>query len=170
MTMLIRDLFGDAPLSEEDKSSLDIQRLLREPINIQQDWQRAEQLLLGAVRKMPQRLEVKIALYKMYAYANRFDASRELIFKVLEQAASQVGFEPDWRSLTINSVDWSKPAGATRLYLYSMKALGFVSLRVGNIPLATAVLEKLLELDPADEVGGSVVYDMAQSLLDAEQA
>tara|TARA_Y100001970_G_C13473724_1_gene480972 strand:- start:345 stop:500 length:156 start_codon:yes stop_codon:yes gene_type:complete len=51
-----------------------------------------------------------------------------------------------------------------------MKALGFVSLRVGNIPLATAVLEKLLELDPADEVGGSVVYDMAQSLLDAEQA
>ena len=35
MTMLIRDLFSDAPLSAEDRASLDIQRLLREPINIQ---------------------------------------------------------------------------------------------------------------------------------------
>jgi len=164
MTMLIRDLFGDAPLSEEDKSSLEIQRLLRAPINIQDDWQRAENLLKNAIRRMSGRLEIKIALYKMYAYANRFDASRELIYQVLTQAAEQSGFNPDWRQLTPATIDWRSPEGAVRLYLYSLKAMGFVSLRAGNIPLATSALEKLLELDPADQVGGSVVYDMARSL------
>ncbi|MAD47647.1 MAG: hypothetical protein CMI02_16660 [Oceanospirillaceae bacterium] len=166
MTMLIRDLFSDAPLSAEDRASLDIQRLLREPINIQQDWQRAESLLKSAIRKLPQRLEIKIALYKMYAYANRFDASRQLIYQVLEQAAEQAGFDPDWRQLTSATIDWRSPQGAVRLYLYSLKALGFVSLRAGNLHLAHEVLTTLLALDPADEVGGSVVYDMAQSLVE----
>ena len=58
--------------------------------------------------------------------------------------------------------------GATRLYLYSLKATGFVQLRKGNVQAALAVLQKLRELDPMDQVGGSVVWEMAQRLLDSD--
>lgn len=162
--MLIRELFSDAPLNTDVLVSLDLQRLLHEPLNISSDWGRAEQLLLRVVNRMPEQLELKIALYKMYAYAGRFDQSRALIYQVLEQAANRAGFHTDWRHLSVTSAHWENARGAVRLYLYSLKALGFVSLRAGNIPLAHDVLSKLMELDIQDEVGGSVVYDMAESL------
>tara|TARA_R110002167_G_scaffold2226_10_gene11462 strand:+ start:11556 stop:12074 length:519 start_codon:yes stop_codon:yes gene_type:complete len=169
--MLVRELFNDAPLSPDGLVSLDVQRLLREPIDIARDWHRAERLLQQVAEHLPEQLEVQIALYKMYAYANCFDASRQLIEQVLQRAAQQAGFQPDWRLLTPASTPFDTLLangihGPVRLYLYSMKALGFVSLRAGNIALAEQVLAKLLALDPSDEVGGSVVYQMALSLTD----
>ena len=164
--MLIRDLFSDAPLQQDVLVSLDLQRLLNEPIDIASDWNRTERLLLTTMNRMPDQCEIKIALYKMYAYAGRFDQSRELIYQVLEQTSARSGFSADWRQLDSTSTHWKNPRGDIRLYLYSLKALGFVSLRAGNIPLAHDVLEKLLSLDPLDEVGGSVVFEMAESLLE----
>ena len=45
MTMLVKDLFNEAPLTGVQMVSVETERLLREPINIAQDWQRAERLL-----------------------------------------------------------------------------------------------------------------------------
>ncbi|MDO6681699.1 MULTISPECIES: hypothetical protein [unclassified Oceanobacter] len=169
--MLVRELFNDAPLSPDGLISLEVQRLLREPIDIARDWHRAERLLQQVAEHLPDQLEVQIALYKMYAYANCLDAARQLIGQVLQRAAQQAGFQPDWRLLSPDSPPFDQLPGTgihgpVRLYLYSLKALGFVSLRAGHIELAEQVLTKLLLLDPRDEVGGSVVYQMALSLAD----
>ena len=61
-------------------------------------------------------------------------------------------------------------AGNDRLYLYSLKALGFVRLRRGNVDGATRVLDELARLDPQDQVGGSVVADMAERVRSADAA
>ena len=164
--MLIRDLFSATPLSEPFSSSLELQRLLHEPLDIAADWQRAESLLIRAVHELPQIAELKVALYRMYAYVNRFDQSRALIDQVLQQTAAAAGFDADWRRLQPASAHWQQATGNERLYLYSMKALGFVSLRAGDVPLALAVLQRLQELDENDEVGGSVVYGLAMGLED----
>ena len=164
--MQIKDLFDDMPLSD-GVVDIQLQKLLREPLDICNDWQRTENLLLDAHQLMPEKLEVLVALYKMYAYSNRFDESLQRINQVLVLSALQGGFSVDWRELTAGS-HWENASGATRLYLYSMKATGFVQLRKGNVDEAMDVLLKLRELDPLDQVGGSVVLEMAERLVESE--
>ena len=164
--MQLRDLFNECTFNDDKVIPLALQQLLREPLNIADDWQRTEELLLAAKKVLPEQLEISMALYKMYAYSNRFDESLVMIDQVLQQAASGAGFEPDWHQLTPTDVETSPPDRLTRYYLYSMKAWGFVNLRMGNIDEAIAVLEKLLQLDPGDEVGGSVVYSIAEGLIE----
>ena len=164
--MQIKDLFDDMPLSE-GIVDIQLQKLLREPLDICNDWQRTENLLLDAHRLMPEQLEVLVALYKMYAYSNRFDESLQRINQVLVLSALKEGFSVDWRELEPGA-RWSSVTGASRLYLYSMKATGFVQLRKGNVDEAMEVLLKLRELDPLDQVGGSVVLEMAQRLVETD--
>lgn len=144
-----------------------VQQLLQENLNVTDDWQRAERLLLQAKELMPGKMEINVALYKMYAYSNRFDDSLELINEVLDEASKQGGFKRDWLELELGSLAQCKP-NLVRFYLYSMKATGFVLLRKGMIDAAYDVLKQLLKLDPLDEVGGTVVYDMAERILDID--
>lgn len=164
--MQLRDLFDDFPLDDADVVQFSLQQILRQPLDIFVDSQRTEQLLLQACDLLPERLEVRVALYKWYAYSNRFEESLALIDDVLLRAARTGGFAADWRLLTRQSAHWHPATGVLRLYLYSLKATGFVCLRKGDLATACAVLEKLQELDPQDQVGGSVVYGMAQRLVE----
>ncbi len=126
--------------------------------------------MLDTRKLIPQRLEISVALYKMYAYSNRFDASLELVHQVLTSAEEQGGFPPDWQILDSSSANWREARGAVRFYLYSMKAMGLVLLRKGEVDKAFDVLKKLCDLDPEDQVGGSVVYAMAERLLEPDEA
>lgn len=165
--MQLRDLFDELPNHQGEVIPLALQQLLRQDLNIQQDWQQAEQLLLRAREALPDYLELQIALYKLYAYSNRFEESLDIIDDVLRSAAQSEGFSTDWQQLTADSAQWHPAKGRIRQYLYSLKATGFVCLRYGKIDRAFAVLGKLLELDPMDQVGGSVVYELAESLLES---
>lgn len=162
--MQLRDLFDELPTAGAAVIPLELQQLLRADLNVKEDWQQAEQLLLKARLALPQQMEILIALYKLYAYSNRFAESLEIINEVLRLTAAAVGFNRDWRSLDSGSAQWYPARGSVRQYLYSLKATGFVSLRSGDIDTAFAVLSKLSELDPQDQVGGSVVLEMAESL------
>ena len=164
--MLMRELFDEFPFNGCAVVPLELQQLLNQPLNVCDDWQRAERLLLEAGAKMPEWLEIKVALYKMYAYSNRLDESLALIDEVLREAALQGGFCDDWRKLEKDSAEWGNARGAVRFYLYSLKALGFVLLRKGEVMMAYEALQKLCELDPGDQVGGGVVYEMAERIQD----
>jgi hypothetical protein len=165
--MLVRDLLSDAPLAGHLQVSMYIERLLREPINITHDWERAERLLQEVRAQLPDAIEVKIALYKMYAYAYRCEESLALIYEALAETAASAGFSADWRQLTLAATHYSYPVdGAARLFLYSLKALGFVSMRNSDLTTATEALTKLMELDPDDQVGGRVVLGILHGLND----
>lgn len=162
--MQLRDLFDELPVSDAAVIPLELQQLLRADLNVKEDWQQAEQLLLKARKALPRQTEILIALYKLYAYSNRFAESLQIIQEVLQRCAEAAGFDPDWRVLDADSAKWNPAVGSVRHYLYSLKATGFVSLRSGDVDVAFAVLSKLSELDPQDQVGGSVVLEMAESL------
>lgn len=166
--MQLRDLLDELP-AMGDVVPLPLQQLLREPLDVVEDSERAEKLLLGAKKLMPERLELAVALYKMYAYTNRFEESLALINEVLQKASDTCGFAADWRQLTPASAHWNNATGAVRLYLYSLKATGFVLLRKGDFDGAVAVLAKLAELDHQDQVGGSVVREMAERLVEEDE-
>ncbi len=121
----------------------------------------AESLLKQAYKLDNQQLAVYLALYKFYAYQNRMSEAEQAVYQGLELAASQGNFRKNWQNLDYHSTDWSKPSGAKRFYLYSLKALAFIYLRQDKRDDALKVLTKLQELDPKDEVGGSVVANLA---------
>lgn len=163
--MQLRDLFDDlsaSPTSAQGATSDPVHALLEEPLDVFKDWQRAEQLLLTARAKLPERLEISAALYKMYAYANRHHEALMLIDDVLMQAAERTGWPHDYRLLDIRLAQWEPVDGPIRHYLYALKAKAFVLLRKRSIDAAWSVLEKLKIIDPLDQVGGSVVSQMAE--------
>lgn len=164
--MQLRDLFDELPAVDDAVIPLAMQQLLRQDLNVKEDWQQAEHLLLRARAALPEQLEIQIALYKLYAYSNRFEESLQIINEVLATVAKAEGLAADWQSLNADSACWHPASWRLRYYLYSLKASGFVNLRRGEIDSALNVLTKLLELDPMDQVGGSVVLELAEGIRD----
>ncbi|MGK7935155.1 MAG: hypothetical protein AB4206_05035 [Xenococcaceae cyanobacterium] len=139
----------------------DLNALLQKAAKSYDNPAQAEALLKQAYELDNQQLSIYLALYKFYAYQNRMGEAEQAVYQGLELAASQGNFSKNWQDLNSQSTDWSKPSGAKRFYLYSLKALAFIYLRQDKRDDALKVLAKLQELDPNDEVGGSVVANLA---------
>ncbi len=126
----------------------------------------AESHLKRALEEGPDQIEVYVALYKHYCYSGCFDEAAVMVDTALMKAVEQAGVERDWRLLDADATDWSLVDGLARLLLYSLKALAFISLRQGALAMANEALDKLLQLDPEDRVGASVVRDLAEVMND----
>lgn len=122
-----------------------------------------EALLLEARRRWPQEPDAHIALYKFYFVARRYREAEAAVWAALHEAAALGGFDRNYRRLHAASADWSRQQGGERLYLFSLKALGVIRLRRAKVEAARRVLEKLLELDPVDEIGGGAFLHIARS-------
>ena len=85
------------------------------------------------------------------------------VWEALRRAAACAGFSRNYRRLHPASADWRTRRGAARLYLFSLKALGVIRLRRGKVDNARRVLEKLLELDPGNEIGGEAFLQIARA-------
>ncbi|MCC9606152.1 hypothetical protein LOC68_19305 [Blastopirellula sp. JC732] len=166
--MKVADLLSEVAVP--DDAAPEFRQLLDQELDVFTNWGRAEQLLRDAQQAMPDQLEIGVALYKMYAYADRFTEAADQIGVVLRKAAERIGCDADWRNIAPDAACFAQVSGPARLYLYSLKAAGFVFLRQGEIESALEVLAKLEQLDPTDEVGGSVVREIANSVADLEAA
>jgi tetratricopeptide (TPR) repeat protein len=142
----------------------DINALLQRAVAAYDDTPLAESLLWEAQQLDPKQLEVYVALYKFYFYKNRIGEAEQVVLKSLQQSAEQGGFSEDWNELTPSSTDWFNTANPQRLHLYAMKALSFIRLRQADVDGAEKVLAKLRELDPTDQVGGSVLDQLATAM------
>lgn len=121
-----------------------------------------EPLLLEARRRWPAEPDPHIALYKFYFVCTRYAEAEAAVWAALRAAAASAGFNRNYRRLHTASADWSLRQGAERLYLFSLKAMGVIRLRRGKVAGARRVLEKLLELDPQDEIGGGAFLQIAR--------
>lgn len=105
----------------------------------------------------PDALAVYFARYKFHFYRNQLAEAEAAAREGLAAAATQGGFPADWRCLTAQSAVWSPAAGPMRFYLFSLKALAFIRLRRGDAEESLALLAKLAEIDPNDQVGAEVI-------------
>ncbi|WP_028240775.1 tetratricopeptide repeat protein [Stutzerimonas azotifigens] len=122
-----------------------------------------EALLLEARRRWSEEPDAHIGLYKFYFLQARYPEAEAAVWEALRRAAGQAGFSRNYRRLHPASADWQVRCGAERLYLFSLKALGVIRLRRGKVDDARRVLEKLLELDPGDEIGGEAFLQIARA-------
>lgn len=130
----------------------------------------AEKELLAAIGASPDCLGAYFSLYKFYFYKYRLGEAVRAARQAMEIAARQGGFDADWSGLTPASADWPKVDSPSHFYLFTLKALAFMHLRLDKGDEAMAMLAKLFELDPQDSVGASVIRDLAGSVETAPAA
>ncbi|HEY8036405.1 MAG TPA: hypothetical protein VIF37_12560 [Methylobacter sp.] len=129
------------------------------------DQSRAEQLFLQAQALDSRCLQTYFALYKFYFFQKRLIDAERIVIAGLEEAARQGGFPSDYRRLVKNNQKWDLYANEiTLFYLYTLKALAFIKLRLGFTIDAQLVLSHLQQLDPEDLSGASVIIDLAEGI------
>jgi hypothetical protein len=150
-----RSLFGgEAPPA--------VVSLLERAMNSYADTQLAETLLWQAQRMDSNALPVYFSLYKFYFYKGNLEQAELAARMALLAAAMQGGFNADWGSLQADSADWQDYAAPSHFYLFSLKALAFIRLRLGDAVESSAILAKLAEIDPGDSVGASVIRSIVE--------
>lgn len=126
------------------------------------DQSRAETLFLQAQALDSHCLQTYFALYKFYFFQKRLVDAERIVLAGLEESAKQGGFPNDSRQLVANLQKWNLYADESSLfYLYTLKALAFIRLRLGYTLDAQLVLSQLQQLDPEDRSGASVIMDLA---------
>lgn len=124
----------------------------------------AEQALKHTLEDHPGHLASYIDLCKLYFYSTRLAEAEQVARAALIEAAAQGGFAPDWRHVEGGGDAWKASDGPHRVYLYMLKALAFIRMRLGDVDGGRDILAHLSRLDPDDLVGGSVVGDLAGAL------
>jgi hypothetical protein len=137
-----------------------ITQLLQEAAAVYQQTSRAEAILWSAQAIDPTCLPVYFALYKFYFYKFRLLDAEKVTLMGLKTAAQQGGFPAEWSHLSPTTTKWNSTDGAQHFYLFTLKALAFIRLRLGKREECLALLDKLKELDPKDSVGSSVIRDL----------
>jgi len=126
------------------------------------DQSEAETLFLQAQTLDSHCLQTYFALYKFYFFQKRLADAERIVLAGLEEAAKQGGFPNDYRQLVGNLQKWNLYGNESALfYLYTLKALAFIKLRLGFTLDAQLVLSHLQQLDPEDLSGASVIMDLA---------
>lgn len=138
-----------------------INETLRQAADCYADTEKAEFLMWTALKADPQCLGSYFSLYKFYFYKRMLTEAEGVARLALDTAAQQGGFNPDWTRLDANSADWRRVDAPQHFYLFTLKALAFIRLRLGHAEESRALLAKLQELDPLDTVGASVIRDLA---------
>lgn len=147
-----RMVFGDVPEHIDER--------LREAVEARADTVRCEALLWEAHRLGPRVLPVYYALYKFYFNRRRLEDAERVARIGLDAAAREGGFLADWRRLGPETTDWAAQ-GAPRFFLFTLKALAFISLRLDRREEALAILDALARIDPDDHVGYGVIATLA---------
>lgn len=117
----------------------------------------AEAHLARAFDAVPDHAAVHIALYRFYFYKNRLRDALEVAWRCLAKAARDNRLAADWRVVRAADADFASWGVLPRFYLFTLKGCAYLSLRVGDIEQGEALIAKLLELDPLDRLGGSVL-------------
>jgi len=129
----------------------------------------AESMLLRASFMAPQHLMVLVALYRYYFYQHRLEDALLVGESTLAVVGRRLEFPDTW--LYLNEANLGagvmRSMGLVRFYLMVLKATGYINLRLGNYELGQAMLEKLVELDTSDRMGGKALLEVLhQAMMD----
>jgi len=122
----------------------------------------AELSLLKAYFLAPESLNVLVALNRFYYYQHRLEEALTATTKALTVIRPAIAFPEDWQNLQTSHIT-DAPADLlthVRMYLFTLKAVGFLNMRLKNLDLSQAIFEKLVELDSKDRIGAQGLLEL----------
>lgn len=122
-------------------------------------------LLWTAQTCAPDCLAVYYLLYKYHAGRKQLDLAERAALKGLEQAGMQAGLPQHWHAIDLAALPLADftAVGPARFWLFTLKALAFISLRSGRTDDARVLLDVINRLDPSHSVGGDVIAALLAS-------
>ena len=122
----------------------------------------AELPLLKAYFLAPESLNVLVALNRFYYYQHRLEEALTATLKALAVIRPLIGFPEDWRDLQPSHIN-DAPADLltqVRLYLFTLKAIGFLNMRLELLDVSQSIFEKLVGLDSKDRIGAKGLLEL----------
>lgn len=119
--------------------------------------EQARDHLLHAISLAPEHPAPLIGLYRYYFYRNCLDEALVVGLRCLALAARANALAPDWRAVKPDDADFGSMAVVPRFYLFTLRACAYLQLRLGRLEVGGQMLDKLLALDPADRVNGTLL-------------
>jgi tetratricopeptide (TPR) repeat protein len=156
--------FDQTELYFDDPVPPEVERLIAAAAN-SYGSEESEALLLNAHALAPQQLVVLVALYRYYFYQHRLEDALLVGESALSVAGRRLEFPENWVYLQAGNVGEGvmRSMGLVRFYLMVLKATGYVNLRLGRYAMGQAMLEKLVELDSHDRLGGKALLEVIRT-------
>jgi len=127
-------------------------------------------LLWTAQALAPSCLATYYTLYKHHAGQREFELAERAASRGLAEAAAQAGLPVDWRAVLPSAAHDFARQGPARFWLFTLKALAFISLRSGQPEQARALLAQIERLDAQAQIGGEVIAALLASTQPAPPA
>lgn len=128
------------------------------------DSAKAEMQLALAAAVAPKNLVVKVGEYRYYFYKGRLEEALRVATECLVIVAGELDLPTQWRSIEPQSANFGADEPAHRFYLFCLKAYAYLLLRLNHLDEGRAAVDKLLQLDPANKVGGQVLLDVLERI------
>jgi hypothetical protein len=121
--------------------------------------------LLQAYFLAPESLNVLVALNRFYYYQHRLEDALLATQKALSVIGCEIGFPDDWQDLKQADI---KNVSATlltqvRMYLFTLKTIGFLHMRLHDLNLSQRIFEKLVSVDAEDRIGAKSLLELVNS-------
>lgn len=132
----------------------------------------AELPLLRAYLRAPESLNVLVALNRFYYYQHRLSEALLISEKALELIRLSLEFPENWQNLTISHISSAPKDRLTRirLYLFTLKSVGFLHMRLNELSLSQSIFKKLSELDEKDRIGAGPLLELVQKRINQSQS
>jgi hypothetical protein len=155
--------FDARDLYFETEESEDVQKLIRSASELYGSGA-AELPLLQAYLRAPESLNVLVALNRFYYYQHRLAEALLIAEKALFLIRRDLDFPEDWRQLEMKHISEAPKELLTRirLYLFTLKSIGFLHLRMKNLALSRGIFERLVMLDDKDRIGAKALLELVE--------
>jgi tetratricopeptide (TPR) repeat protein len=155
--------FDARDLYFETEDSEDVQKLIRSASELYGSGA-AELPLLQAYLRAPESLNVLVALNRFYYYQHRLAEALLIAEKALTLIRRDLDFPEDWRQLEMKHISEAPKDLLTRirLYLFTLKSIGFLHLRMKNLALSRGIFERLVMLDDKDRIGAKALLELVE--------
>jgi tetratricopeptide (TPR) repeat protein len=117
-----------------------------------EDERASEEHIKTALKIAPEHLAVRYGAYKFYYYRRRLGEALPHVEAWVDQALERNRFPKDWRAVTSEHADFTNFDGEPRVFLFALRALGWMLARLGRIEDGRAALTKVAALDPQDQM------------------
>jgi tetratricopeptide (TPR) repeat protein len=124
----------------------------------------AEFPLLRAYFLAPESLNVLVALNRFYYYQHRLEDALSATYKALAVIRASIDFPEHWQDLQQQHIENTLNLTQVRLYLFTLKAVGFLNMRLHRLELSEQIFEKLISLDSKNRIGAQALLDLLKNL------
>ncbi len=139
-----------------------VEQALREAGALRGEPAAAMAALMRAQALAPDHPAVLIAFYRHHFYGHRLPLARDIARRALVVGAAALGLPALWRQVPPQPLPGARHDARTRFYLFVLKGLAYLSLRLGDESEARDALALLRALDPQDCVGAAVLEAVRQ--------